>query len=107
MPETQTMLLKINLKHLRLPTICAEFEQAGPRGIGRQRGLRAVPAATDGTGGGGPVGQRPEGPHQAGRLPRDQGPRHLRLQPHAQLEQAEGPGTGPRGVDRPALQLPA
>jgi transposase len=77
----------------------------GPRGDGGQRELPAVPAAPDGAGGGGTGGQCAAGAHQAGSLPRHQGPRHLRLHGPAILEQAEGPGAGARRVDRPARQL--
>ena len=60
---------KSNLKQLRLPTMHAEFEKLAREAANGQRDLRAVPAAPDRTGGGGPLGQRAQGPHQAGGFP--------------------------------------
>src|SRR5262249_54488743 len=41
----------------------------GPGSSGSERELRAILAAPDRSGGGGPGGQRAQGPHQAGRFP--------------------------------------
>src|SRR6266851_5615514 len=71
----------------------------------RQRELRAVPAAPDGSGSGGPSGQCAEGPHQAGAFPSGERLRHLRLQRPAVGAQAEDPRTGERRLDRGTLQL--
>jgi transposase len=76
----------------------------GPRGGDGQRELPAVPAPADGTGSGGPGGQRAQGADQTGELPGRQGLRQLRLHGAAVGEQAEGPGAGPRRVDRGAHQ---
>lgn len=72
----------------------------GPRGGQCQRELPAIPAAPDGSGGGGADGQRAEGPHQAGEFPGGERLRHLRFHGPAGVEQAEGAGADKRGVDR-------
>ncbi len=51
------MLLRANLKQLRLPTMQAEFEKLAREAAARTR-LTRVPAAADGTGGGGPQQRR-------------------------------------------------
>jgi transposase len=76
----------------------------GPRGGDGQRELPAVSPPPDGTGSGGPGGQRAQGPHQTGELPGSQGLRQLRLHGPALGEQAEDPGAGAGPVDRGALQ---
>jgi transposase len=53
------------------------IREAGPGGGQRQRELRAVPAASDRTGGDGPLGQRAGDTHQERDLPDPQGLRHL------------------------------
>jgi transposase len=53
--------------------------ETGARGGDGQRDLRAISAAPDRVGGGGTLGQCPQGAHQARRLPGAQGFRHLRL----------------------------
>jgi len=53
--------------------------EAGARGGDGQRDLRAIPAASDRTGGGGTLGQCAQSTHQASRLSGAQGFRHLRL----------------------------
>jgi transposase len=53
--------------------------EAGARGGDGQRNLRAIPAAPDRVGGGGTLGQCPQGADQASRLPGAQGFRHLRF----------------------------
>jgi len=68
------MLVKANLKQLRLPTMHAEFEKLAREAAKRQRELRAVSAAPDRTGGDGPLGQCAGGAHQASELPDPQGP---------------------------------
>jgi transposase len=53
--------------------------EAGTRSGDGQRDLRAIPAPPDRIGGGGALGQCPQGSHQASRLPGAQGFRHLRF----------------------------
>jgi transposase len=77
--------------------------QAIPGGSSSQRELRAVPAAPDGTGTGGAVGQRAQESHQASLVPGAQGLRQLRLLESAEFAQGENPGAGPLRVDCRAL----
>jgi transposase len=79
--------------------------QVGPRSGSQQSDLRRLSAAADGAGGGGTLGQCPDGTHQERRIPGPEGTGQLRLLGPANAQQAEGPGTGPLRLDSPALQL--
>ena len=100
--SANTMLVKSNLKQLRLPTMHAEFEKLAREAASGQRELRTVPAASDRAGGGGPLGQCAGDTHQEADFPVHKEFDTLRFLRHAELEQAEDPGVGPRRMARPA-----
>jgi transposase len=79
--------------------------QAGPRGSRQQSDLRGVPAATDGVGTGGALGQCHERTHQECRVPRAEGAGQLRLLGAAATQQTKNPGASALRLDPPALQL--
>ena len=105
MSDPNVLLLKTNLKQLRLPTMQAEFEklarEAATANESYEQYLLRLTELE--------VAARAANALQAritqAGFPGAQGFRHLRLHGPAGPDQAEGAGAGPRRVDRPALQL--
>ena len=107
MSDNTNMLLRSNLKQLRLPTMLAEFEKLAREAAAANESYEQYLLRLTELEVAARASQRPAGTHPAGRLPGAQGLRHLRLHRRAVADQAEGAGAGPRRVDRAAVQLSA
>ena len=79
------------------------IREAGSRSVVVESDVRAVSAATDGTGGHGSSVERAAGAHQAGESAGGEGSGQLRLLGDSVSEQAEDSGTGTRRMDYQSL----
>ena len=101
MAEAPRILLEHHLKRLKLPTFLREYEKLARQCAAEGPGSCPVPRPTGGAGADRPRAPPRRAAYQAGRVPRRQTTRELRLQGDPRPQQDAGAGSRPRRVHRP------